>query len=87
MISIDNKKLNDEDEDTILMALYHYELIWIKHKNYKIKDARKMIKKINILIDRITKDYPNYDEEKQYAHLRKNITSNRRSINVLVRRT
>jgi len=61
MISIDNKKLNDKDEDIILMALYHYNLVWMLDKYCKKKDVKLIVKRINKLIDRITKDFPDFD--------------------------
>jgi hypothetical protein len=39
MISIDNRKLNDDEEDNILMGLYTLELEWM------MNECKKVVKK------------------------------------------
>lgn len=54
-------EFNDEEQDIILMALYHYELEWVSDEVRKAvgeKFAVKELKRINLIIDRIIKDYP-----------------------------
>jgi hypothetical protein len=50
------KKLSNSDEDVMLMALYHYQLIAMGESR-----LHKTLKKINKLIKKITKAYPKYD--------------------------
>lgn len=62
MISIDNIELSIGEEDTILMALYGYQLEIMCADCLLKKEKYKMLKRVNKLINKITKDYPNYDE-------------------------
>ncbi len=62
MIKINDNILNIEEEDCILMSLYHYQLIWLNNdfKNkYNKNKIKKITKIIQNLINEITKDYEN----------------------------